>query len=521
MTAELAVRRKEALRLYEPSPEQDAFHRSRARIRLARGGNRGGKTLAACVELARAITCQDPHKKWPKKGRFIVAGKDLLHISKVIYRKLFLPGAFRIIKDLETGRWRTYRPALDAEREDKTEEAPPLIVPRYFREKAISWENKREGIPRTIPMLTGWEMTFFSGEGQPPQGWDVDGVLFDEEIPHPGWFREMLPRLVDRRGRMIWSATPQVGTAQLFELSERALEEAREDHPRVTEHFMKIDLNPFLSDAAKAEFKADLVDDEDEYQVRVEGNFAIHGMRVYGDFQARGIHRINPFPIPDTWTRYVAVDPGRQVAAALFVAVPPPNDEMTQPVVYDEIYYRKCNAQLFAREMKRHIVDHWVHGWLIDSHEGRKHDTGSGKTVEEQYADELRKLEMGANGFRGFTWAMDDVAAGHLAAKATLHVESGQSRWLFQVENLHWFCWEIQRYVDKPMTSGGKPVDRTSRSNLHNHLMDTFRYLALHPIRYVAPPKRTAVEGWTNRYLAKKRRKRIKVEGWGTGVRLG
>ncbi len=521
---EVAVRKKESLRLYEPYPEQEAFHSCMTPIRLIRGGNRGGKTLGACIELARAVTRSDPYHKYPDKGRAIVVGKDLLHCSKVIFRKLFKPGAFKIIRDRTTGEWRSYRPDLEPDREEEAEDAPPLIPFRFYGPTCISWENKREEVARSVRFpTTGWEMTFFSGEGLPPQGWDVDIALLDEEIPHPGWIKEIKARIVDRRGRVIWSATPQVGTIDLFDLSERAKDEIGLPEARVAEFFVKLDMNPFVSAQAKEDFKKDYMDDEDEYQVRVEGNFAMSGMKVYPEFAPRGVHRIEAFPIPSTWTRYVAIDPGRQTAAALFVAVPPPHSQIDRPVVYDEIYYKKCNAQLFAAEMKRHVANNHIHGWLIDHHEGAKIETASGRSIEEQYAEQMRAVHLDENGFTGFIWASSDVNAGILAAKSKLHLLEGRPAWLFMTANLRWFNWEIERYINKRITRGGLVVDLTSRTNLHNHLMDCFRYLAMHPLRYFEPPKpkQTVREHWIPRYLREKRKKVMDGAGWGGAVRLG
>jgi hypothetical protein len=45
VVTELAKRKIEGLRLYEPMPEQERFHASNARIRILRGSNRGGKML--------------------------------------------------------------------------------------------------------------------------------------------------------------------------------------------------------------------------------------------------------------------------------------------------------------------------------------------------------------------------------------------------------------------------------------------------------------------------------------------
>jgi hypothetical protein len=245
----------------------------------------------------------------------------------------------------ETGKWRTYRPddPRDIDRADDARPAPPLIPPRFYDFHKISWENKKAQLPKKIPLKNGWDLYFFSSNGLPPQGWDVDLVAFDEEILHPLWYREMKARLLDRRkknrktgkkrsGKFIWSATPQAGTIQLYNLCQRAVAERESEAPG-DEKFIEVFRfgmldNPFVSEHAKDAFIRSC-DDEQEYRVRVLGDFALLGTSVYGEFMPRGAHGCDPFPVPHDWTRYAALDPGRQVCAILFAACPPPATRIT------------------------------------------------------------------------------------------------------------------------------------------------------------------------------------------------
>jgi hypothetical protein len=96
--AELVARRMESLSVYQPQNLQAAFHACKARHRLALGSNRSGKTLTAAVEVARAATGQDPHKKFPERdGVIFVVGKNWDHNGDVLYKKLCRAGAFKII----------------------------------------------------------------------------------------------------------------------------------------------------------------------------------------------------------------------------------------------------------------------------------------------------------------------------------------------------------------------------------------------------------------------------------------
>src|SRR3972149_1588114 len=68
-------------------------------------------SLAHFVEIARALTGQDPYGKYPKRdGLAVCVAYGERHIGTVIHRYLFRWGAFKMIRDLGSGDWRTYRP---------------------------------------------------------------------------------------------------------------------------------------------------------------------------------------------------------------------------------------------------------------------------------------------------------------------------------------------------------------------------------------------------------------------------
>ena len=108
---ELANRRIEGLKLYNAMPVQQAFHMSHAKERVARGSNQSGKTLVAAIEVARAVTGQDQFDRYPKRdGVCYVVGFDGRHLADPMWKKLARAGAFRIIRDLGTKAWRTFKP---------------------------------------------------------------------------------------------------------------------------------------------------------------------------------------------------------------------------------------------------------------------------------------------------------------------------------------------------------------------------------------------------------------------------
>jgi len=484
LAAELASRRCEGLALYEPLDTQKEFHACRCRYRLARGSNRSGKTLIAAVEVARAATGTDPYGKYPRRdGVFFCVGKDQKHVGQVLYRKLFRSGAFKIIRDEDTGAWRAYRPWQDYAREAWAKPAPPLIPKRLILE--IAWENKKEHVPSVVRLTNGWELHFFSSLGKPPQGSPIDGFWLDEEIVDPTWYPEMAARIVDKKGRGIWSFTPQAGTDQAYELHERA-ERERALFPANNRSIQEFEIlladNKHLDPEAKKALAQDL--SEEEARVRVGGEYAVTGYRVYPNFSML-VHGHPCQDVPPHWTRYAYVDPGHRVCACLFAAIPPPT-EGDFVLLYDELYVREATAESFAEAMFHACRDSTVQAFLMDYHMAIHSDVGVGKTVLQQYSEALAKRGVASvSTGSSFILANDDVDAGILAVQGLLRIRpDGTPRLRVMREKLPHFEWEIKRYHRKRVRG---EITNQPDQRKDNHLMDNLRYMALHEPKYVEP----------------------------------
>lgn len=480
--AELARRQMESLRLYEPLASQQAFHESMAPERILRGSNRGGKTVPAAVEVARACTGQDPFHKYPREnGRAFIVGKDGKHVGDVMWRKLGRAGAFKMIRDPNYGRWRAFRPwlAWDMIHIRQAKPCQPLIPPRFIKE--IAWENKKAGIPAVVRLVNGWELNFFSSLGKPPQGSDVDLAWLDEEIVDEAWYPEISARLVDRDGRFMWSATPQAGTEQLYDLHERAAKCRDMEKPPTQEFFVHLLNNLHITEAQKTLFISKMSDDE--RTVRVDGDFALNLYRVYANYSLT-VHGMEMAGDPPPhWTRYVVVDPGHRVCAVLFGAVPPPS-EGNFLLLYDELYLKSCDANMFGEQMGKRSSGQNFEAFIIDGHMGRHTEMGTGRTVEEQYSDVLRKQNVVSRRTRhGFIWGSDDVKAGILAVKGALNIREDGTPTLRVVRGrLPNFDDEIRRYHFKRK---GSFVTDDPDNRSKNHLMDCLRYLVMFRPRYV------------------------------------
>ena len=135
-------------------PKQEEFHACTASERLVIGGNRSGKSACTFIEDARAATGQDPYGKYPKEGgNLVIIGKGWTHIGMVVYPMLFKAGAFRIIRDEVTGKWRAFNPNTDEARKKESKPAPPLIPPRMIKD--MSWVQKNAGYLNKAELTNG------------------------------------------------------------------------------------------------------------------------------------------------------------------------------------------------------------------------------------------------------------------------------------------------------------------------------------------------------------------------------
>lgn len=486
-------RKLEALSLYKPMPQAQKVHRCRAPEVLVYGSNRSGKTTTTMIEVARAVTSQDPYKKYPEKdGRCYLVALSAKIVAEALYRKLFRAGAFKIIKDTrcDPPQWRIYNPNDPWDRENKraAKPAPPLIPPRFVRE--IGWENKAQQVPNVIRLTTGWEMLFFTDNMDPPTSVDIDLLVFDEEITRPAWYSEGAARLVDRQGRFLWSATPQAATEQMFDLYQRSDTTGEDPDAKAVAIKMHIDQNPYLPKEAVSELKEKFAGSPYDMQVRIEGDFAIMGYRIYPNWHTT-THGIDNMLIPPHWCRYAVIDPGHDVTAVLFAAVPPDDDENWggHVILYDELYLKKCDLTTFADAMEaKQRVGQTFQEFIIDHQFGRQTDMTTGKTREYLLgkALEAKGVEPVQIGSPFFVWGSNDIDAGIIATRDALNIvpKLGAPRYLRLNGMLPNFDHEIETYRwgrDKNGVMTNKPYGKS------DHLMDCLRMLVMRDPKYVKP----------------------------------
>lgn len=530
----MAERKMESLKLYRPSPQQQAFHNSMAKERVARGGNRSAKTTVCAAEVARIVTGQDTLNRCPKEnGVCYIVGFDGKHIADPMWLKLGGKGPFEsgIIRDELTGDWRIFYPQLpgDVARIRQVRPCLPFIPERMIA--AIAWEEKKTLQPKVVTLVNGWSLHFYSGNAKPPQGSVCDLAWFDEELPSGEWYNEIAMRLASRNGYFIWSATPQIGTDQLYRLHERAeLQVEKNTQPRTVEEFVfHIRDNIFMTEEAKA-IAIDKLDD-DALEIRVEGEFAgVH--RVYPEWQPK-VHEVPYREIPDNWTRYVGIDPGYQVCAGLFLAVPPPTaPEAGQLYIYDEFYIKNGDALAFGLAMRDRCRGQRFRAFIIDPNEAPKHFSTSVGTVEDHHRAALKghniRSELSGH---GFIYGDDDRKAatatirGWIRNKTSMIVpewHERQSALRVLVEKCPNLCREIRHLKYKKLMQNGKMTvtdDPDERRN--THAFACLRYLAQSNPRWVPPTKQEIGPGGAYAAWQRKLAKKDEQSPGGYGMLLG
>lgn len=499
-------RRSESLPLFEAMDNQKGFLASCATTRVLRGGNRSGKTTCGAVETARCALDQDPHKKYREGPKTIwVIGYGESHVGRVLFSKLFQAGAFKVIKDKETGLDRAFRPwdKADAARAKEAKNAPPLIPGRFIEKKGIVWKNRGLRLPDVVRLKNGTEIYFFTSGGEPPMGSAVDLIWIDEDIEDPGWVPEMRMRLPDRKGRMIWTAWPWSSNDALVDLSKRAESQASVKNPTVEEWVIAFSENAHIDAGAKAEALADLAfQGEQVLASRDKGQYGFGDAMVFPYFHldTHGF-KVDDLPakqVPPDWVRFLCVDPGHSEAAALFVAIPPPDLKGFENMVliYDEVYQTKASASTMADAIEKKARGQSFQAFLIDNHGSRKTEEGSGRTIKWQYQKEFERLnlrsEMTGHDFFPGT---DDIPGRISAVREAMRITDKPPKFRVLCGATPRLLWELERYRFVRDAKTNLVTEKPNDKGIH--LCVVAQYLFAWPgLRYYKPkvqPARTAM----------------------------
>lgn len=531
LVAESAKRSIESLKLYDPLPYQEAYHACRAKECIVQKGNRTGGSLAGFVEVARAATGQDPYEKYPKTNGVIVClGYGEKHIGRVIYKYLFRAGAFKIIRDKDTGEWRTYRPWSpakewngkkgDADRETEARLAPPLIPQRFIKE--MSWEKRSEHVFSRVELTTGWEIYALNSAGDPSQAQGFDTHLYhiDEDVATAGWQEEATGRTLAVNGLIRWTALPHQKTSEILEMIQRGEEEEQKPNPRTVCLRATMYDNPYLPEESVKECERIWKNaGEDVYRKRALGELTLDSVNVYPGFTKythNAIHHLTDEEYAEEreglelrhlvqklltenggeplegWTRYMIVDPGHTVCAVGYFTTPPPEIGDFR-ILYDEDYIRGATATSFGDHVERKAKNRSFEDFIVDAHGARLRELASGVLPRYKYEEELEKrgIRCEKRGSR-FMDGSDDIAGRENMLREWLMIRpSGYPTFLVNVERCPNFVREIQNFKKKMVKQGGREI-ATDDANRRGacHLVEVVEYGAAHGMPYIKPKKR-------------------------------
>lgn len=528
--AEVVRRKQEAVQHYRAMPSQLPFHLSTASEKVARGGNRSGKSVAMLVEVASAVLGVPLHGPdgeelpflYPRDRPLLVwlVGFDEKHIGR-LYHKLFSPTLFKLIRDNETGEMRAWRPERpeDAAREFETRYAPPLIPERMIKEWA--WQNKAARVFELCRLHNDTQIYAFTSGGEPATGDAVDIIAIDEAIKYPGHIAEWQARLSDNRGKLLWSSWPRMANRALKDMCDRAEKQRDLPNPDVSEICLWFTKNPYIPADEKRKRLAGWP--EVERRARDRGEFVTDTTLVYPTFNP-DVHCLpsksphdkleaflakRNYTIPLDWTNYLSVDPGHAHLAVLLASVPPP-EIGNYLVIWAEICTPHLDAVQVANEVLRLGVNRAWEAFYMDRHGGRRSIEGlGGVDVRDIWAEGFAKagLESNQTG-NSFAFGLDDIPARNMLIRSYLKVRDGAGPKL--------------RFLDSATTETQKEFGLYSKRIIRdeirddvvdrdNHSMDALGYLVpSNPIyvsrtlgaRVISPGLR-AFQAWEKRHAPK------------------
>jgi hypothetical protein len=283
-----------------------------------------------------------------------------------------------------------------------------------------------------VKLNTGWEIWAFSSESDPrtAQGFRAKRIHVDEDLSDERWIGELTSRKAQDKGVLHWTAVPHSKNESMLRLVELAEKERDKPEPICVTFRLPFLANKHIEEKAKQIALAEWANEgEDVLRMRSEGEFTYDTVLMYPTFNV-GLHgyKRSELPnreVPKNWTRFVAIDPGSQVMAAVFAAIPPEDDMV---LVYDELYVQQCDAVKFAEAMKAKTKGYSFNAFIMDFHGAKLRDIGGGKPPLEQYREQFQKLGVQCEtSGHGFVPGSDDKDARSGLVRLALRIQDGRT----------------------------------------------------------------------------------------------
>lgn len=293
------------------------------------------------------------------------------------------------------------------------------------------------------------------------QSAEYDVVRFDELTHFTEYqFLYMLSRIRGTNGypKQVKSTTNPGGVGHLW-VKERYLDTVRQDRTFIP---AKVYDNPFLmkNDTEYIERLKQLP--EKEQRALLNGDWDIFDGQFYSEFD-REIHTCEPFEIPLYWKRYMAIDYGLDMLAALWVA----QDTQGRYYIYRELcrpglIISDAAKELSQCELRESIYRRFAPTDLFS----RRQETG--KSVIDIFVEHGLYFER----------ADTNRAAGHLAVKELLKPVIGQDGKKTARLIIFKNCYELIKCLPALKYDPKNPTDTQTTPHEITHAPDALRYFA-------------------------------------------
>ena len=401
--------------VYKALPAPYEFHRSQAKNRWIMGGNRSGKSESNIgYDLCSFAIGLHRWRPTPKKAVIWAVANNWSLVGKLLWGEKI----------------RDYLPTSQIKR--------------------IIWHNLAEEIPKEIRLHNGNTIEFKAGDQTRKafEGRQIDAIYQDEQIKSDseGIFTEMQARLLDNPGFFAGSMTPIEPQPWLEEKVSNLPETDEVFYANLNDNRKSRGgyINDKEIDLMIAQWPAEV------QETRIKGHFAAFLGAVYKTF-SRSKHVIEPFKIPDDWTRYRVIDWGfNNPFVCLWLA----RDNDRRWYVYNEHYQ--------ARELLAH-------------HAERVKKISGKEVYRRTWADHdaQDRFEFKALGIPTMP-AKNDIRLGIEAVQAALKIQGDGKPRLFIFKNCKNTAKEMSGYKWAEGTETKDAKDEPWKVN--DHTCDCLRY---------------------------------------------
>lgn len=413
--------------LYTPGKDQKPFFESKARLTAAFGGNRSGKTLWGLMIVL--YECLGIHP----------CQKDGIRPQPPLYWRVVTTG-------FTNGIEKVVRPTIES------------LLPR----NSYTYHEKKATY--TLSNGSRIELMSYDQDRSKFGGASRDGTMFDEEPPYV-IYQECLMRVLDRKGRILFAMTPESGMSWIYD--EVYLNQGNKG----IECFHLSPYNNPALDKEEIDRMSERMD-EDTKKIKIEGRFIHRSGLIYSDFSKKD-HVIRQFAVPDSWTRYIAIDPGvHNPTGVVWMAVDPDNNYY----VYDELLLAEKTVGEIAHLIKQKSGNQKIKRTIIDW-AARATEQTSGYSVKGLFAKHGIYTSLGKKDLRAGVLKVQEALKPNLVTKKpTLRVFENCP---CTIKEFLSYVWDDYKHAEYGINKKEKPKKKD------DHLLDCIRYLVLARVKYI------------------------------------